>query len=433
MEVRGDSPERFLNMCIHHKIVIWELNVTEDNYQFRIASRDFKQLRPLIRKTRIKIRIVHKCGLPFLLFRNRKRKLFLIGMMTCLCGLFILSQFVWHISISGNQYYTEEHLVEFLNENDIGIMMLAHTVDSDEIVSMFRQEFASIVWVSAYMNGCELVIEIKENDVQVELENATKSQALDVDENIKYGTDIVAETSGEVASIVVRSGELLVHIGDMVEEGDILVSGRLELYADYDILTGYRYVESDADIGIQTTYEYYDEMDMEYNEKYYLDDSDRSIYVLWNTTCIALKLWNPIEIGQEKLIEILTNDSAQATLNTEVYLDYDENVQILDLAPLQQSFFRFQVGMITTASYEWVDTIYSNEEVEAILNTNFQLYCTDLIEKKVEILENNVKIAIKENNAVAEGDVEVVIYNHTYKDTEILEDPEVAQEEGINE
>lgn len=438
LEIKGKSPERFLNMCMYHELCIWQLSVSGDSYRFNIMRKDFQKLRPIIRKTKIKIKIIDKAGVPFLLYRYRKRRIFAIGMFTCIMAMLLLSQFIWHIDISGNQYYTDETIVSFLNNNQIQIAMGTRSVDEEEIVSMLRAEFDAIVWVSAHVDGTELVINIKENDtgdisgIDVDLENKDSEDIEDEDLYIG-GTDIVASSSGIVTSIVTRSGNALVHIGDVVEVGDVLVTGRLEIYGDYEVLLSYKYVDSDADIGIQTTIEYYDYLDRNYKEKVYLENNKKGVYLHFNEFWFDLEFYNPLELIQEKLNILLTDVCVEASPTMQEIGYYDQTTNVISLDPSQQTFLMVELGFINYQYYELLDAVYSDSEVEKILNSNFQVYCTDLIEKKVEILGNDVKITINEFNAVAEGEIVVINYDNQYIETEIVEAPVDEQEEGMNE
>ncbi len=47
IKLSGYAPERFLNLCSNHNILIWNLEYEEDNYVFCISVRGLKQLKPL--------------------------------------------------------------------------------------------------------------------------------------------------------------------------------------------------------------------------------------------------------------------------------------------------------------------------------------------------------------------------------------------------
>ena len=54
------------------------------------------------------------------------------------------------------------------------------------------------------------------------------------------------------------------HVGDTVEEGQILVTGRVEILNDAKEVTGYQYEQVDADIYADTQMEYEDTISRSY-------------------------------------------------------------------------------------------------------------------------------------------------------------------------
>ena len=60
IRVEGYSPERFLNLCCYHGIFLWNLRPAKGAYEMNIRVRDFRRLRPMVRKSRAKVRITQK-------------------------------------------------------------------------------------------------------------------------------------------------------------------------------------------------------------------------------------------------------------------------------------------------------------------------------------------------------------------------------------
>jgi similar to stage IV sporulation protein len=101
VRLSGYAPERFLNLCGSRDILIWNLKSIADGYEFCISVAGFKQLRPILKKTRTHIRIIKKYGMPFELYHYRKRKMFAMGMILFAGLLYYLSGFIWNIEVNG--------------------------------------------------------------------------------------------------------------------------------------------------------------------------------------------------------------------------------------------------------------------------------------------------------------------------------------------
>ena len=193
----------------------------------------------MIRKTGTKVLIVKRTGLPFFLYKYRKRKLFFGGACLCLFMILYMSRMIWGIDISGNTTYTDEALLKYLSSRNVKNGMAKSDVDCARIVKDIRKEYNDIIWVSASVRGTKLYIQIKENEDSIPVdEKGEENKAV----------DIVADRDCIVKDIVVRKGVVKVREGDTVKKGDVLISGQVPVNNDAKEVTGYQYHESDADI-----------------------------------------------------------------------------------------------------------------------------------------------------------------------------------------
>lgn len=86
VKLTGYAPERFLNLCGNRNILIWNLKPCENGYTFCISVDAFRQLKPILKKTKTQIRIQKRVGMPFCAFRYRRRYLFPAGLLFfCFC------------------------------------------------------------------------------------------------------------------------------------------------------------------------------------------------------------------------------------------------------------------------------------------------------------------------------------------------------------
>ena len=91
LSVSGDQLERFLNLCHARAVSLERIRyLSEKNITTRISINDFRKLLPIHRKTRVRIHILKKIGLPFLLLRIQKTQV-LYSRVPSLCGLAALA------------------------------------------------------------------------------------------------------------------------------------------------------------------------------------------------------------------------------------------------------------------------------------------------------------------------------------------------------
>lgn len=245
VRLEGYSPERFLNLCSANQIELWDLQYVDRGYQFHITVRGYRKLKPLVKKTKVKLILLNKFGLPFFLFRNRKRKLLFAGIVSFFVVLQMMSLYIWDIHFEGNRKYTADIMQDFLDEQEIRYGMRKSLIDCDNLEDEIRSTFPDIIWVSARVTGTRLWIQVKENEVVFEIPELSEEPQ-----------DLVAEKAGTITGMIVRSGKAQVKIGDEVEKGQVLVSGAIPITNDAGDVVTVHYVHADADIHARTEYRY---------------------------------------------------------------------------------------------------------------------------------------------------------------------------------
>ena len=186
---------------------------------------------------------------------TKKRKILFFSM--CLCGLMILSlsQFLWEITVSGGEVYSESDILKYVTDNYYHIGTLKYQIDCDALEDHLREDYAEIAWASCSIQGTRLHIEIKET-----LDRKTK-------QNPKKPCDIVANKSGIITKMAVKSGTPLVSVGDSVKSGTTLISGLIYYYSDDFTVTQTDKIKADGEIVMRTKEVYNNSIPMEYYEK----------------------------------------------------------------------------------------------------------------------------------------------------------------------
>lgn len=245
VQVGGLSPERFFNLCAGNGLVLRKLRKTPDGYLCWMLLPEYRKARRLARKAKATLRIQRKSGLPFFLFRHRKRKAFGAGILLALALLWAASLIVWDIRIEGNTRYTDDSIRNFLRENGVDCGRAVEEIDCQAIEAALRNQYPQITWVSAQISGVRLIIQVKENFGLLEIPESDTSPA-----------DLVADRSGVITEIVATSGIPQVKAGEQVAEGQVLISGRIPLYNDSAELIRYQEVAAGGTVTAQVQIPY---------------------------------------------------------------------------------------------------------------------------------------------------------------------------------
>jgi similar to stage IV sporulation protein len=324
----------------------------------------------------------------FFLHKYRKRKMFFCGIILFATIIYILSMFIWDINISGNYSRTDNVILDFLKNNEIYHGMMKSEIDSEQVEQMLRSEYDDIIWASAQIKGTRLLIQVQENtDVSTIKENTTPS-------------DIVASKDCMISSIITRKGTPMAEEGAIVKKGDVLVSGRVDVYNDNGEIADYQYYAADADIYAKTIIDYNDEFDVAYIQKNYTNNQKLRYY---------LKILNKkINIFSRKI-----RYNEYDTFTNETHLKIGENF-----------YLPFVLGKIQVKEYVSEEKQYTEEEAIERGNKKLREFCENLIEKGVQIVENNVKIHIGKKSCIVDGYLTVIEKTGIRVNTEILTIPE---------
>ena len=226
--VEGYYIERFINICTTSKILIWNLKREKGvKLHLNIGINDFFKAVKVTKKLKCRIKITKKRGIPFLINKYKKRKIFFITLIIIVILIGVSTNFVWNINIEVEDNLELQNIEQDIKEAGLEVGMLKKNVDTQEIINKIRLDRSDISWVG---------IELKGTNAIVKIVKATEAPEI-IDE--KDYSNIVAKKSGTITKIIAQNGTAQVKIGDEVEEGQILIQGTME--GKY---TGTRYVHS---------------------------------------------------------------------------------------------------------------------------------------------------------------------------------------------
>ncbi len=239
IEVVGFSKERFLNLVANKDIYIWDIVQKNNALQMKVSVKGYRELKVLWRKASVKVKIVEKVGVPFYVYKHRRRKVLTFGLLAFILTLYIMSGFVWKINIVGNERVSHEEISNFLRNNNIKVGSLKYKISPPEVENKLMQNFQDLSWVSLRKIGTTLDVVVAENIEKKEI----------IDRNTPV--EIIAKKDGIIDSIATSAGDAIVNIGDVVKKGDVLVKSEIYLREDENG-KHYTYVHADADIVAKT-------------------------------------------------------------------------------------------------------------------------------------------------------------------------------------
>ncbi len=357
-------------MCNANRILIWDVENHGLLYELCISVRDYPKLRPYARKTGTRITIIKKQGFPFFMNRFRKRRMFFTGMFLCVFLIYGLSFFVWNIHIEGNVTQSREELLEHLESIGVACGARKSQIVCESIETDLRKTYPNILWVSAEMRGTKIFLLIKENEDKDIISKITEKNSTPL--------SMITETAGVVESMIVRQGTPMIHVGEEVSPGQILVEGFYELKNDAGEIIRYEGVEADGDVFIKTTENYQDRFSMEYEKKNYTNRKRLGI-----------------RVGVfEKGFDFQPNIP---------FSKYDVIHDLKRISIAGNEIELFFVEFTWYLEYEPEKCRYTEEEAETLANDRYLNKYKNILQKGVQIIEKDVKIDINGKLCIVGG------------------------------
>lgn len=218
LKITGTTPERFINLCLIHKIALWEIKRMGDKtLVVHIHARDVKKIRPLLRKSFCQMHILKKSGLPFLRLKAFRRKAFLVGGLVFCLTLYLLSTFIWTVDVIAPKTLKNLSAQTIkVRAKEYGLKPGISKVffNAENLKSALLKDFPEATWIGVDISGTKAIITIYERTEKPKEDSFTHG-------------DLIAEKDAVVEDIFVIEGRQLVAKGVTVEKGDVLISSKV--------------------------------------------------------------------------------------------------------------------------------------------------------------------------------------------------------------
>lgn len=398
--VTGEETLRFVNLCRNNGIELRHLVRRENAIQMEIDAKNFKKLRPLVRKTHVKIHILNRHGPAFFFYRHKRRWWFLLGMTVFAGMIYILSLFVWQIDIDGNRKYTDALILQALAQMDVKTGCRKSEIDLPEIEEELRIMYNEITWVSVSIAGTKLQIELREGDLKISgssgggqtgnvkrvenRENNPKTQNGESETDLP--ANLVADEDAIITNLVVRRGTVAVRYGDEVKKGDVLIEGKVYIYNEDETLKKVDYLTAEGDVFGKYQELYEKHYQRKHEVRSYKGKNYRELGVAIVGKSFCLPVWENILKKQleENTLSEVWSWKKQFRLTPTFYLPFA--LEYTEYVP-----------------YENVVEEYTDEVIKKMAEEELQKYLNELEKKGVQIISNSVTISLDADGGHVKG------------------------------
>lgn len=294
--VEGYYIERFINICTTNKILIWNLKREKGvKLHLNIGIEDFYRAVKVAKKLKCRVKIEKKRGIPFIINRYRKRKVFAISLIIILIALYVSSNYIWNIEIQIEDNLELDNIEKDIEQAGLEIGTLKSKVDTQEIANKIRLKRDDLSWIGISLEGTNAIVKV------VKAKEAPKII------NEKDYCNIIAKKGGVITEIIAQNGTAQVKVGDQVEEGQVLIQGTME--GKY---TGTRYVHSLGEVKAVVQYTKTEKISLKEEQKIKTGKKETKYGIKFNNfqinfykTLSNFKIYDTIE--EEKKVRIFSN------------------------------------------------------------------------------------------------------------------------------
>ena len=216
ISMEGLALERFVNDALRAGIPLQHVcRRSRSQVDAVVSLRDFKRLHGIRKGRAVRIRILEKHGLGFLLWRLHWRRVLLWGWIPLALLLLIGSRFLWFVRIEGCYRVPAEDVLALLEKLEVRVGTPVSKIDQSQIGRQVMAADDRIAWAGTQRSGVVLTVTIVE------------TKPLQFSQNNGQPASVYAQQDGVVESITVIRGHGMVKPGEVVTKGQLLISGNL--------------------------------------------------------------------------------------------------------------------------------------------------------------------------------------------------------------
>ncbi|MDB5085485.1 MAG: sporulation protein YqfD [Bacilli bacterium] len=212
----GRHVPEFINRATQNRLVVWDISHQADgSTRLTTLRKNIPFLRRIARETKIKFRFGQRVGLPFIVGQVVSRKLFLAGALVFIVGLYMLSSLVWSVEVEGEKTVSPETVQSVAAELGIRKWQWIRSLPDTDILQLKMQEkMPQMSNVLVILQGTRVLIKVDEKVPPTVPQNTVPQ-------------NIIAVKKGTIRSVQAIKGKSAVSTGQLVQQGQLLISGSI--------------------------------------------------------------------------------------------------------------------------------------------------------------------------------------------------------------
>ncbi len=260
LELRGAAGSMALSRLARERVAFWNVEwIDELTLRLTVFSSQKNEALKLIAASMCDGFVTEEIGMGKKLAELRHRVVLLLLVCLALISAVVLPRFVFFYEVIGNDTVPAEEILRELRMHGIGFGTYGPDIHPLWVKNHMIDAIPKLQWLTITQNGCRAKVIVRERPDIPETENR------------KGFSNVVASQNGMITKMSVFAGQPAVKTGDIVEKGQLLVSGIVDLERIYVL------ENANAEIFARTWREITACIPENYQEKDYSDGTELEI------------------------------------------------------------------------------------------------------------------------------------------------------------
>ena len=217
VELLGVETDRLLNACTLAGLPLREISFQDDAVlRAALWADDLPRLEKIAALCRCELRVLSLRGGRESVRRFRARVPLAVMAAVCALLLSLSGLFIWDIEVVGNETLSKGEILRALADCGVSEGCFWPAADAEQLRSEMLLRCEKLAWMTMNVRGSRATVLVLERQEKPEIYAESKA------------ADLIAARSGVVKDLSVKNGRQLVARGDLVSEGQTLVSGVMD-------------------------------------------------------------------------------------------------------------------------------------------------------------------------------------------------------------
>lgn len=218
LQVTGEELEEILNLCAQEGISLGRMvRQAQDTLVLQVTAFQYTRLCRLLEEGGWQVTSAQKRGLPYFLFRFRRRYALLAGLILCLLLFAVGSKTVLTIDVTGNETIPTQVILSQLRLCGVSVGTYAPGIAVREVENRMMLAMDDLSFFALNLHGTRAEVIVREADPAPALREE------------QVASHVISAATGIITHIEPWVGDAQFQEGEVVCEGDILISGYMEM------------------------------------------------------------------------------------------------------------------------------------------------------------------------------------------------------------